>query len=349
MHSPSFDTDVLILGAGPAGAAAAITAAAAGLSVTILERERFPRDAPGEALHPGVQPLLQQLGVEEQVLSAGFLRYPGHSVRWDGPQEFQPFGRDADGPWLGFQVWRPIFDGILLDRARHLGVNVVQPCQVEGAITAEGRAKGVETQTGPLRGRFTVDGTGRWRALSRWLNLDWDQTGPRRHVWYGYVTGECPKRDDCPALTADDEGWTWVARIRPGTYQWARLDFGKRRPDPDWRPSELSELTPCGPTCGADATWRIARQPAGPGYFLVGDAAAVLDPASSHGVLKALMSGILAGHLIAQVLHRSVSENEATDQYSGWVREWFEHDVAQLGEYYSRLAGFAESVSVHGS
>jgi flavin-dependent dehydrogenase len=49
---------------------------------------------------------------------------------------------------------------------------------------------------------------------------------------------------------------------------------------------------------GADVTWRIISPAAGPGFFLVGDAVAVLDPASSHGVLKALMTGMMAAHLI---------------------------------------------------
>ncbi|MBA4535538.1 hypothetical protein H1196_23700 [Brevibacillus halotolerans] len=53
---------------------------------------------------------------------------------------------------------------------------------------------------------------------------------------------------------------------------------------------------------GADMTWRVITQLGGPGgYFLIGDAATVLDPASSHGVLKAVMSGMMAGNLIAQM------------------------------------------------
>src|SRR5689334_22676473 len=126
------EADVVVLGAGPAGSAAAITAAAAGLSVVVIERERFPRPAPGESLHPGVQPLLRQLGVEDEVLAQRFLRHPGHLLRWGGPERFERFGADADGPWLGFQAWRPAFDQILLDRARSLGATVLQPCQFRG-------------------------------------------------------------------------------------------------------------------------------------------------------------------------------------------------------------------------
>ena len=53
MSSSSFDANILVLGGGPAGSAAAITAASLGMKVTLLERECFPRHAPGESLHPG--------------------------------------------------------------------------------------------------------------------------------------------------------------------------------------------------------------------------------------------------------------------------------------------------------
>ena len=105
-----FDTDVLILGGGPAGSAAAITAANAGLRVTLIEREEFPRSVPGESVHPGIQPLLKQLGVETSVLKADFLRFPGHIVRRNGIEQFIPFGEDEQGQWLGFQLWRATFD-----------------------------------------------------------------------------------------------------------------------------------------------------------------------------------------------------------------------------------------------
>jgi flavin-dependent dehydrogenase len=88
---------------------------------------------------------------------------------------------------------------------------------------------------------------------------------------------------------------------------------------------------------GADATWRLSHRPAGTGYFLVGDAASVLDPASSHGVLKALLSGMMAGHLIGAVVGGTVAAGVAIDSYSRWIREWFAHDVARLNELYAKV------------
>src|SRR5438045_191696 len=109
-----FNADVAVVGGGPAGAAAAIGCAQAGLDVVLLERCPFPRPVPGETLHPGVLPVLARLGVEREVLAAGFLRHAGHFVRWNGPERFEAFGRDDGVPWLGLQAWRPDFDAILL-------------------------------------------------------------------------------------------------------------------------------------------------------------------------------------------------------------------------------------------
>lgn len=88
---------------------------------------------------------------------------------------------------------------------------------------------------------------------------------------------------------------------------------------------------------GADINWRVVRRPAGPGFFVAGDAAAVLDPASSHGVLRAIMSGMMAAHLIAQVVCYDASESAAAQRYSDWIRRWFDHDVAGLRDLYGRL------------
>ena len=339
------DAAVIVLGGGPAGSAAAITAAMLGVPVTLIERDEFPRHAPGESLHPGVQPLLRQLGVEDSVLAAGFLRYPGHRVRWAGEEEFQPFGSDAAGPWLGFQAWRPTFDALLLERAKSLGVVVRQPCSVSGMLTSGDRVVGIETATGPIPADIVIDATGRWRALSRWLSLEWQRLGPTRLAWYGYATGPEAERIEVPLLCADATGWTWVARVRTDTFAWARLSFNNARPPANWLPDELIGTIPDCPIRGADVTWQIANRPAGPGYFLTGDAVATLDPASSHGVLKALMSGIHAGHLAGHVLHGSISAEMAASKYSLCVREWFDKDVARLNELYTRLPGPAATVT----
>jgi len=331
--------DVVVVGAGPAGAAAAITAAAAGLSVVVVERAAFPRPAPGESAHPGIQPLLRQLGVETEVLAADFIRYPGHAVRYpDGREEFFPFGSDESGPWLGFQLWRPDFDALLLARAVATGAVVLQPRTAIDFIVRDGAVAGVVTTEEDIPARFVVDAGGLRRNLSRRLDLPAEQIGPRRIAWYGYARGTYPARERYPLLAVCPAGWTWIARVRRDLFAWTRMnleDSIARDADP---PEELNGLAAIGSARGANVTWALAPIAAGPGYFLVGDAAAVLDPTSGHGLLKALLSGILAGDLINKVLTAAVPAPEAATHYSQWIRRSFGNDVAQLHTLFAQIA-----------
>jgi flavin-dependent dehydrogenase len=68
----------------------------------------------------------------------------------------------------------------------------------------------------------------------------------------------------------------------------------------------------------------------------VGDAAAVLDPASSHGVLRALMGGMMAAHVMSKTVSGDCDEATAYETYSTWVRTQFEHDFKALQEFYTQ-------------
>jgi flavin-dependent dehydrogenase len=328
--------DTVILGAGPAGCAAAITARQAGLDVVIFEERAFPRPMVGETLHPGVEPLFEQLGVLRDVLAANFLRFAGQWVAWGSPARFEAFGQ-GDTPWLGFQADRAQLDNILLERASSVGVQVIQPCGELHILSSTGRAHGVVRDQRGWHSHFTVDATGRRRRLASQLNLAYDRFGPQRTVWFGYAHGSCPKRDEAPLLVGGEFGWTWTAHVAQGMYQWTHWPRDQRALDAAWLPEEFRHLEPIATSRAAEMTWRICRATAGPGYFLVGDAAAVLDPVSGHGVLRALMSGMMAGHLMAGVLRRGLPHSSAALYYRTWMADWFHHDRRRLKAIYSKL------------
>ncbi|MGR6341502.1 NAD(P)/FAD-dependent oxidoreductase [Priestia megaterium] len=331
------NTSVVIIGSGPAGAAAAITLAQRGLHVTIIEGEKFPRYRPGETLHPGVEPLLMKLGVFKHVQDANFLRHKGNWVKWEKDLHFMPFGSDEKGPWCGFQAWRSEFDAILLMKAISLGVEILQPCRALKPIVEHNRVKGVMTSLGEIYSPFLIDATGRRQWLARKLRLPISKYSPRLIARYGYVHGNCGVRDENPAIIADNGGWTWTANIRPYIYQWTRLSFAEESLAKDWTPKEFHGLEKLSPMRAADMTWRLVRQPGGFGYFLTGDAAAILDPASSHGVLKAMMSGMMSGNLIDQIIKGNHTEKYAIRGYNKWLTDWFMHDVKKLKELYNLL------------
>ena len=84
---------------------------------------------------------------------------------------------------------------------------------------------------------------------------------------------------------------------------------------------------------GLDMTRRLHLSSAGPGYFLLGDAAALLDPASSNGVLRALMSGMLAADLAARVLS-GCNERSSEEAYIHWIEALYNHQKNAFHDLY---------------
>ena len=329
---------VVILGGGPAGVAAALILLEAQIPVTIVEPRRFPRYRPGETLHPGIEPLLDKLGIAE-VLQAGYLRHAGVWTAWEGPLRFAPYGEDNTGPWRGFQAIRSDFDHRLLEIACNRGAQLVTGHASGVRTNSAGEIVGVTTAAGAIPATYVLDGSGSSHALARQLKIPLIRHSRRLVARFGYATGiyEGP----APSIEPDADGWTWIAEVEPRRFQWTRVTEAHQRPGAAWLPAGLRGLK-AEPPRGADVTWRIAQRVAGPGYFLTGDAAAVLDPSSSHGVLRAVMSGMMAAHLAARHLCFGDDGQACAEQYQQWLSDWFRHDVVEMSRLYraANLFGF---------
>ena len=120
--------DIVVVGGGPAGSAAATMLARQGWQVVLLERETFPRDHVGESLLPASIPILEELGVLPAVEAQGYLKKLGATMVWGGDKEPWSwfFGETNRRYPHSYQVWRPTFDQLLLDNAAANGVEVRQ-------------------------------------------------------------------------------------------------------------------------------------------------------------------------------------------------------------------------------
>jgi len=318
--------DVLVMGAGPAGSAAAIRAARKGLKVALVERAAFPRDLPGEALLPEVEGLFRKLGVIKRVADAPFIRSPGWIL--ESKRRHVILFNNGSRLRFGYLAWRAELDALLLDQARAAGVHVFQPVRVNSVVLRERR---VRTNRGDIRFRYLVDATGRNSILHRELGLQVRRISPPLIARYGYVfdgsaTGLMPVFYDHAC------GWTWLSRVRSDRSQFVQLALQES--------AVLPTLPPPFDTIararGADVTWRFAPACAEPGYFLCGDAAGVLDPAASSGVGRALASGLKAAELIIKVT-RGLDAAQAAATYRRWCLRQFTRYARQLAVHYGQL------------
>lgn len=324
------DLDVLVIGAGPAGCAAAIGTATRGLRVALVERVSFPRDLPGEALHPQVGQIFAELGVTRAISKAGFLRTPGWIRERSGDRSFVPF-EGPSGLGFGYQAWRSKLDSILLARARRAGAAVIQRADLSEVLMRDGCVAGLQVQGESWRCRYLIDASGAARWLSRKLRLAVQNFSPRLVARYAYFRGVC-ELGLIPEFREHPCGWTWLARVKTDCCQCVQLSLAANvqtpDPPPPFRDSRFR---------GADVTWRFVPECAGDGYFLCGDAAAVLDPAASSGVARALASGLKAADLIAQVANDGMDALDVASAYRQWCANQFAGQARQLAQRYAEL------------
>jgi hypothetical protein len=183
--------------------------------------------------------------------------------------------------------------------------------------------------------RHLVDASGASRWLARSLRLPVEDFSPRLVARYAYVWGDCAL-GVIPEFREHACGWSWLARVRKDCCQCVQLSLAADAaplvpPAPfDGPPSEVRFR-------GADVTWRLVPECAGAGYYLCGDAAAVLDPAASSGVARALASGLKAADLIVQVTRKRMDSLVATALYREWYAKQFVEQARQLAARYAEL------------
>jgi flavin-dependent dehydrogenase len=163
------ETEVLIVGGGPAGLAAAIAARAEGLDALVVDRARPPIDkACGEGLMPDGLALLRDLGVR---LDPERLR-PFHGIRYlDGDVVAE--GRFPAGPGAGIR--RLDLHRALVRRAEEAGVRLRWRTRVDGLTDG-----GAVTDAGPIAARFVVGADGLRSRVRRWAGLAGPPPDPRR-------------------------------------------------------------------------------------------------------------------------------------------------------------------------
>src|ERR1044071_3060386 len=157
--------DAIIIGGGPAGAAAGAILAEQGHRAVILEREKFPRYHIGESLLPFTFHPLERLGLIEKMRESAFVKK--YSVQFVAPsgkasQPFYFFNRYSQDVAQTWQVLRSEFDVMVLNNARDKGAEVREQMTVkeflrDGDTIVGVRAEDVEGRSMEFRAPITID------------------------------------------------------------------------------------------------------------------------------------------------------------------------------------------------
>jgi flavin-dependent dehydrogenase len=337
MAKSPYDFDFAVAGGGPAGSSAAISLAQLGHSVVLFERETFPRFHIGESLLSTANDAFAALGVTKQIEAASFpAKWGARLFTHDGQSgRYVDFTlvREVTRPQT-YQVCREEFDRILLDRAREVGVDVREGCNV---ITCEfgpdaailDVASCGDAGTRRLRVRALVDATGRGGLLARKFNLRTEEPRLANIAIYSHYTNvprlKAPRPDDIRLIARNDAGWFWLIPISKeltsvGVVLPKALYHRLANGSPDETLNRTISDTPIVAELMREARreWPVrvekdfsysASAYAGNRWILAGDAGSFLDPVFSTGVSIAMESGIEA----AAELHRALMRNDFSD------------------------------------
>lgn len=323
-------TDVVIIGAGPAGCAAAIALQAADIRCTVFERQLSTTGHPGEpreSLHPGVRSLLAMLGAEVAWDQAATGKYMG--IVRNGKYERLAPPEEAD--WHGGNVRRSIFDHVLQKHAMQGGAELLYGCAIRDLILIDDRVVGVRSGQGTEHyANFVIDASGRQQLAARRMAAKHRFASEPLVVSSGR-TERSMHPPDTAHFSCRNDGWFWEAVDSDGSATWTRVT----------KPEAVERLRhDAGKNTilqRAGARWRLVLPVVADGLLLAGDAASVLDPASGQGVFKALSNGLLAANTVAGILRQGRPENVELALYDESIAADFEDRTEELAQAYNDL------------
>jgi geranylgeranyl reductase family protein len=337
--------DVIVVGAGPAGAAAAHALARSGVDVLLLERGRFPRDKTcGDGVAPHAVDILREMGVTFDVFEGrarktygGLISGPGGG--WFSAEPPRGSGGARLESWI---VPRMVLDAEVARAAVSAGAVLREDTTVTGLVRERGSIAGVEISDGvrvrQIRARVVIGADGAHSGVARALGVR--ENGPR-HIGYalrGYYDGIAGLRDDMELHYFDERllpGYGWVfptgertANVGVGIYfgelrrEKRKLreildDFIHSTPSVAER---FANATPVGRTAGWPLPVASARRrTVFDGALLTGDAASLVDPLTGEGIYTALVSGQSAARAAAAGLLAGDVSKAALQPHE---REW---------------------------
>jgi flavin-dependent dehydrogenase len=357
-HQKVESAEILIVGAGPAGSVAAALLRQQGRDVLVIERETFPRFSIGESLLPQSMAYLEQAGMLQAVVEAGFQFKNGAAFMRNGRYtDFDFRDKHSQGWGTTYQVQRADFDHLLAREAERFGAQVRYRHEVlDVALGQPGggsrvTVRGADGATYQVDARFILDASGFGRILPRLLKLETPSNFPVRGAIFTHIqdgisdAGFDRNKIRVTVHPQHCDVWFWTIPFAGGRCSLgvvAETSFLERyQGTPTERLRAIVAEDPSLQALLDNAQWDTpARQIVGysanvdqlwgPGYALLGNAGEFLDPVFSSGVTIAFKSASLA----AAALQR---------QFAGETVDWQADFGAPLRKGVDTFRAFVES------
>jgi flavin-dependent dehydrogenase len=338
------NTDVVVIGGGPSGNTVATILAQKGYRVEIFERDHFPRFHIGESMIPNTYYPIKRTGLLEKMKGSHFVKkYSVQFINQHGRLS-EPFYFWDNKPHESSQTWqvrRSEFDLLGLNYARENGVRVTEGARVLEVLFEGKRAVGVRVkpEDGPereVRSKVVIDASGQSTLIIDRFGLrEWDPVLKKAALWTYWKGAERDTgRDEGATLVIQTEGkkgWFWYIPLHDDIISVgvvADHDYLLKRDNKDPEAIYFEEVAKApglqpriknATRCDIfriqkEYTYR-AKQVAGDGWCLVGDAFGFLDPLYSSGLLLAMTSASMAADCIAEGL-------EKHDTSESQLRKW---------------------------
>ena len=340
------DADVVVIGGGPGGSTAAALMAQRGLRVVLLEKDRHPRFHIGESLLPANLPLLEKLGVADAVRAIGMEKWGAEFVSPWHAEKTQTFqfaeAWDKSMP-MAYQVRRSEFDSILIRNAAAKGAQVIEGCKVSdvqflpegGAVVAAEREDGVQAA---WSARWVIDASGRDTFLASRFKTKHPNPKHCSAAIFAHYIGA--RRLDGKAqgnitIFWLEHGWFWFIPLADGATSvgcvvWPYYLKTRDKPLEQFfddtiamAPALAARLAGATRVSEVQATGNFSyscEHTHGPGYLLIGDAYAFIDPVFSSGVMLAMQGGCLAADTVQTCLREPSRAAEALARFDHGIR-----------------------------
>lgn len=348
--------DVAIVGAGPAGSAAARLLALWGYDVVVMTRDEDPQRSLAVSLPPSIRKLLREIAVLDAVDVAGFVRSTGNTVWWGGGD---PRSERFAGGETGYQVRHTEFDGLLLAAAETAGATVIRGATVVDVDVEAEPTRAcytLENAEGEVSARHLLDASGRQAVVARSLGWQPEPAPSRTVALIGAWRRSNPwdLDDDTHTLVESfAEGWAWsvpvssdlryfTCMLDPQVSELSRGSMRHRYLGALERTSAFRRLLDGaeldGEPWGCDASWYRAERVCGDRFLLLGDAASCIDPLSSFGVKKALASGWMAAIVTNTRLREPAMSAAAASLFADRERQMYDSFRAQASGFFKTVA-----------